>query len=115
MQRISTLEPEITNGYLLFSESINPRLITQLTLFPTTHDDGPDALQGAVAQLKKPVWEPDIGVGLLQVPYNHLITIKCWLWNERRAGLFFPVHSSPNPRPGFYKYPRFLSLPHIPA
>ena len=52
-QRISTLEPDISNGYLLFSEAIHPRLMDQLTLFPTSYDDGPDALQGAVAQLKK--------------------------------------------------------------
>lgn len=51
-KRISTLEPEITNGYLLFAENVNPRLLEQLTLFPTSYDDGPDALQGAVEQLK---------------------------------------------------------------
>lgn len=27
--------------------------MSQLVLFPTSHDDGPDALHGAVAQLKK--------------------------------------------------------------
>jgi predicted phage terminase large subunit-like protein len=54
MQRISTLEPEISNGYLLFAETLTPRLLDQLTLFPTTYDDGPDALHGAVEQLKKP-------------------------------------------------------------
>jgi predicted phage terminase large subunit-like protein len=53
-KRISTLEPEISNGYLLFAENVNPRLIDQLILFPTTYDDGPDALQGAVARLKRP-------------------------------------------------------------
>lgn len=52
-KRISTLEPEITNGYLLFADTVNPRLIEQLSLFPTSYDDGPDALQGAVSQLKK--------------------------------------------------------------
>ena len=52
-KRISMLEPEITNGYLLFADTIDPRLIEQLTLFPTSYDDGPDALQGAVYQLKK--------------------------------------------------------------
>ena len=61
IQRISTLEPEITNGYLLFADSLNPRLINQMILFPTTKDDGPDALQGAVAQLKKRIVEPSIG------------------------------------------------------
>lgn len=52
-KRISMLEPEISNGYLLFSESLNPRLIEQLTMFPTSYDDGPDALHGAVSQLKR--------------------------------------------------------------
>jgi predicted phage terminase large subunit-like protein len=57
-QRISTLEPDITNGYLLFSDAIHPRLIDQLTLFPTSYDDGPDALQGAVSQLKRGSVQP---------------------------------------------------------
>lgn len=52
-KRISTLEPDISNGYLLFNETLNPRLIDQLVAFPTTYDDGPDALHGAVRQLKK--------------------------------------------------------------
>jgi predicted phage terminase large subunit-like protein len=52
-QRISTLEPLISNGHLLFADTLNPRLLSQLTLFPTEYDDGPDALQGAVAQLKE--------------------------------------------------------------
>lgn len=53
-KRISTLEPLIANGLLLFNETVTPRLITQMQLFPTTHDDGPDALHGAVTQLRKP-------------------------------------------------------------
>jgi len=52
-KRISTLEPEITNGYLLFADTLNPRMIEQLSLFPTSYDDGPDALEGAVSQLKR--------------------------------------------------------------
>lgn len=52
-KRISTLEPDIANGYLLFNETLNPRLIDQLTYFPTSYDDGPDALHGAVRQVKK--------------------------------------------------------------
>lgn len=59
-QRISTLEPDITNGHLLFAGNIHPRLIDQLTLFPTSYDDGPDALQGAVAQLKKGSVQPRV-------------------------------------------------------
>jgi predicted phage terminase large subunit-like protein len=62
-KRISTLEPLITNGYLLFSDSLPSLFIDQLTQFPTTYEDGPDALQGAVAQLKK-TYEP----GLLGMP-----------------------------------------------
>jgi len=52
-KRISTLEPDIHNGHLLFADNLTPELSKQLTLFPTGKDDGPDALQGAVAQLKK--------------------------------------------------------------
>lgn len=52
-QRIRTLEPDITNGRLLFCNTLDPRVIQQLHLFPTTHDDAPDALQGAVDQLKR--------------------------------------------------------------
>jgi predicted phage terminase large subunit-like protein len=59
-QRISTLEPDISNGHLLFSDAIHPRLMDQLTLFPTSYDDGPDALHGAVAQLKKGAVQPRI-------------------------------------------------------
>lgn len=59
-QRISTLEPDISNGYLLFADSIHPRLIDQLTLFPTSYDDGPDALQGAVSQLKRVANQPRV-------------------------------------------------------
>lgn len=53
IHRISSLEPLITNGQLLFNENITPRLISQMTQFPTSHDDGPDALHGAVSQLRK--------------------------------------------------------------
>jgi predicted phage terminase large subunit-like protein len=48
IKRIASLEPLVTNGQLLFHEDLNPRLISQLRLFPTTHDDGPDALRGAL-------------------------------------------------------------------
>lgn len=53
LERISTMEPLITNGHLLFAESLPQILITQLRLFPTGHDDGPDALHGAVEKLKR--------------------------------------------------------------
>jgi len=49
----STLEPVIANGHLLFSNSLPKSFIQQMILFPTGHDDGPDALQGAVSQLRK--------------------------------------------------------------
>jgi len=52
VKRISSLEPLITNGQLLFADSLTPRLMTQLSLFPTSYDDGPDALHGAVERLK---------------------------------------------------------------
>lgn len=51
-KRISTLEPNITYGWLLFAESLNPQLLDQLRQFPTGYDDGPDALQGAVSKLQ---------------------------------------------------------------
>jgi predicted phage terminase large subunit-like protein len=53
VQRIATLEPDISNGHLLFTDNVNPKLIEQLALFPTTYDDGPDALQGAISELKE--------------------------------------------------------------
>lgn len=52
-KRIASLEPLITNGQLLFNQDLNPRMISQIKLFPTGHDDGPDALHGAVEQLRK--------------------------------------------------------------
>lgn len=52
--RISTLEPEVTNGYVLFSNNLSPRFMDQMAYFPMgSHDDGPDALHGAVRQLKR--------------------------------------------------------------
>jgi predicted phage terminase large subunit-like protein len=50
--RISTLEPEIAHGFLAFNIDLNRRLYEQLEQFPTGCDDGPDALEGAVRQLK---------------------------------------------------------------
>jgi len=52
-KRIASLEPRVNAGWLLFNADLNPRLISQLQLFPTSHDDGPDALQGAVEILRK--------------------------------------------------------------
>lgn len=57
IHRISTLEPYFSNGWIKFNQRINPLLIDQLRLFPTTHDDGPDALQGCVERFKRPLGE----------------------------------------------------------
>lgn len=47
--RIANLQPFIEGGTLLFNRSLPAKLIDQLSHFPTaTHDDGPDALEGAV-------------------------------------------------------------------
>lgn len=54
IHRISTLEPYFSNGWLRLNQDTSPLLIDQLRLFPTTHDDGPDALQGCVERLKRP-------------------------------------------------------------
>lgn len=46
--RIATLEPDATNGWLLFSDSIERPVLEQFDQFPSaSHDDGPDAVHGA--------------------------------------------------------------------
>jgi predicted phage terminase large subunit-like protein len=46
--RIQSLEPDINNGWILFPEHGAELLIEQLSWYGfTTHDDGPDALEGA--------------------------------------------------------------------
>jgi predicted phage terminase large subunit-like protein len=46
--RISTLEPDITNGWMLFADHIGPDVLQQFDHFPTgDHDDGPDAIHAA--------------------------------------------------------------------
>ena len=51
--RIQTLQPDIKNGYLRFDPG-HRELIAQLTQFPHgRHDDGPDALEGAVSLCKQ--------------------------------------------------------------
>lgn len=52
--RISLLQPYFSSQWILFSDRIDPELLNQLRLFPTVHDDGPDALHGCVDKLKKP-------------------------------------------------------------
>jgi len=62
--RLAALQPYIANGHLLFREDLDPKLFQQLTYFPTaTHDDGPDALEGAVHQLitRRPLGRPSLG------------------------------------------------------
>jgi predicted phage terminase large subunit-like protein len=54
-KRISTLEPYFANGWILFHNELSPVFIDQLRQFPTGHDDGPDALQGAVSRLRLPI------------------------------------------------------------
>lgn len=50
--RISTLEPEVTNHWLSFHRGLPAVLFRQFDAFPNgDHDDGPDAVQGASAAL----------------------------------------------------------------
>ncbi len=53
LARIESIEPHFSSGQLQFLDSWNqdyPELIEQLVHFPlASHDDGPDALAGAVA------------------------------------------------------------------
>lgn len=51
-ERIATLEPEITNGWLLFNTTLPELLFRQFDAFPSGDtDDGPDAVQGASVEL----------------------------------------------------------------
>ena len=46
IKRIFTLEPKVTNGYILFNRSLSPEFKSQMESFPLgEHDDGPDALE----------------------------------------------------------------------
>lgn len=53
--RISTLEPYFSNRWLLFNERMDAEFLGQIRLFPTVHDDGPDALHGCVSRLRRPI------------------------------------------------------------
>lgn len=56
-KRISSVEPLVANGQLLFSNKINPRLLSQFDDFPNSqNDDGPDAVYGMVQQLRRGVY-----------------------------------------------------------
>lgn len=51
--RITRLSPLVENGTLRFLKTVSRRLIDQLVQFPKgDHDDGPDALEGAVSLLR---------------------------------------------------------------
>ncbi len=52
-KRISMMEPDIVRGHLLFSSTLPKRFMDQMTMFPTSYDDGPDALHGAWYQLRR--------------------------------------------------------------
>lgn len=54
LHRISTLEPYFSNGWIRLREALDANWLDQLRLFPTDHDDGPDALHGCVERLRKP-------------------------------------------------------------
>jgi predicted phage terminase large subunit-like protein len=57
LARIESIEPHFTSGQLQFLETWNqdyPELIEQLIHFPlASHDDGPDALAGAIALINE--------------------------------------------------------------
>jgi phage terminase large subunit-like protein len=55
----NNLRPYIANGTLIFREDTDSELFYQLAQFPTTHDDGPDALEGAVSHLMTRVNAPE--------------------------------------------------------
>lgn len=52
--RIARLEPYINNNAMRLEVNLSPRLIEQLREFPMGNDDGPDALEQGVAQLRQP-------------------------------------------------------------
>lgn len=50
--RIASMEPDCTNGWLLFATSIPQEVLLQIGEFPTSsHDDGPDVIQWAWKEL----------------------------------------------------------------
>jgi len=62
--RIKTLEPDLTNEYLLLSEDGQELLKHQLEEFPVgAYDDGPDALEGVRSLARE--WEPLSGVEMI--------------------------------------------------
>ncbi len=60
--RIQSLQPDIRNGYLRFCRD-QTELVRQLEQFPLgRHDDGPDALEGAVRLCRKVIRAPAVGL-----------------------------------------------------
>lgn len=55
IHRIGTMQPYFSNRWIRFNKFIDLVFLDQLRLFPTDHDDGPDALHGCVSRLKKPL------------------------------------------------------------
>lgn len=54
--RIASLEPATSNGWLLFNEAIPVMVFQQFDNFPSgDHDDAPDAVEGADRMLARPV------------------------------------------------------------
>lgn len=50
--RIASLEPDTTNGWLMFSDLVPQEVLLQFGEFPSgSHDDGPDAIQWAWKEL----------------------------------------------------------------
>ncbi len=46
-KRIHTLEPKVSNGYILFNRALSQEFLGMMEIYPTAgqHDDGPDALE----------------------------------------------------------------------
>lgn len=61
--RIARMEPSCVNGHLEWAESLPAEVLSQLREFPTgAHDDGPDAIEQADAQLRGGRIETGAGV-----------------------------------------------------
>ncbi len=54
--RVSRLEPNVANGWIMFRRDLCPEFFQQMGQFPRgAHDDGPDALESVVAMLERGV------------------------------------------------------------
>ena len=64
--RILSVEPDVTNGWLQFADSLSQHLMGMFRDFPTAdHDDGPDAVERAVWQLGERRYKARFGHGPL--------------------------------------------------